>query len=424
MAGLLAARVLSDHFDEVVLLERDVLPSDAADRKGVPQGRHAHALLSSGRQTLEDLFPGFADELIARGGLRIELKQVRWFDNGGYQARASGLQALGASRAFLENHVRTRLRALRNVKISDATDVDSLVMSRDNRRVEGIRVVKKNGGPEALPCQLTVDATGRGSQTPAWLQAAGYPRPVEDVVTVGLGYSTRIFRRKPSDFDGDRAVIVPSAPPDRRGAAMLALEGDRWVVTLFGMLGDHPPTDHQGYLDFARTLPAPDVYNLVRDAEALTDPLPFKYPASCRRRYETLDRFPEGYLVFGDAICSFNPIYGQGMSVAALQARALASSLNSGSDGLAKRFFTAAAKVVDNPWLMAVGGDLRYPAVEGPRTAMGNFVNWYLAKLQIASRRDPALTLAFHTVANLLAEPPTLLKPDIAFRVARGNLFQ
>jgi hypothetical protein len=205
---------------------------------------------------------------------------------------------------------------------------------------------------------------------------------------------------------------------------MLAMEGDRWMVTLFGMLGDEPPTDANGYADFARSLPAPDIYNVVSSAEPLTDPLPFKYPASCRRRYEDLERFPEGYLVFGDAICSFNPIYGQGMSVAALQARALAASLGTGADGLAKRFFTAAAKVVDNPWLMAVGGDLRYPGVEGPRTAMGNFVNWYLGKLHIAARKDPELTLAFHSVANLLADPPSLLKPNIAFRVARGNLLQ
>ncbi|HJU41282.1 MAG TPA: FAD-dependent oxidoreductase [Vicinamibacterales bacterium] len=424
MAGLLAARVLADHFEEVILIERDVFPADVADRKGVPQGRHAHALLSSGRQTLEDLFPGFADELIANGGLRIDLKQVRWFDNGGYQARATGIQALAASRPFLESHVRWRVRAIPNVRLLDAVDVDSLVMSVGNRRVEGVRTKPMKGGPEqTIECQLTVDATGRGSQTPSWLHAAGYPKPVEEVVSVGLGYSTRIFRRKASDVDCDMAVIIPSAPPDRRGAAMLALEGDRWMVTLFGLLGDHPPTDHQGYLEFARSLPAPDIYNVIRDAEPLTDPLPFKYPASCRRRYENLDRFPDGYLVFGDAICSFNPVYGQGMSVAALQARALASSLNGGREGLAKRFFTAAAKVVDNPWLMAVGGDLRYPTVEGPRTAMGNFVNWYLGKLHIASRKDPALTLAFHTVANLLADPPTLLKPNIAYRVARGNIF-
>jgi 2-polyprenyl-6-methoxyphenol hydroxylase-like FAD-dependent oxidoreductase len=425
MAGLLAARVLSDYFDDVTVFERDVFPAEVADRKGVPQGRHAHALLAAGRRALETLFPGFVGELCARGALAVEIDKLRWFDNGGYHARCTGIEALLASRPFLENHVRHRVRTLPNVRVIDGVDVDSIVMSGDSRSVDGVRVTHlKDRREESVTCQLTVDASGRGSQSPAWLEAAGYAKPIDEVITVGLGYSTRIYRRTPAHLDGDIAMVIPSAPPSRRGAAMMSLEHDRWMVTLFGLLGDHPPADHQGFVEFARSLPAPDIYDVIRDAEALTDPLPFKYPASCRRRYERLERFPDGYLVFGDAICSFNPIYGQGMSVAALQALALAAALNGGRDRLAPRFFASAAKVVDNPWLMAVGGDLRYPDVEGPRTAMGNFINWYLGKLHIAARKDPALTRAFHSVANLLADPPTLLKPDIAYRVARGNLLQ
>lgn len=425
MAGLLAARVLSDHFTEVVLLERDRFPGEVSDRKGVPQGRHAHALLSSGRQALEWLFPGFVEELTALGAQAVDIKGLRWFDHGGYHARCTGIQALLASRALLETHVRARVKALPNVQVIDGRDVDSLTWTPDSSRVTGICTKHVTGGAEErIEADLVFDATGRGSRSPAWLAAAGFQKPVEEVIRVGLAYSTRIFRRKAEHLDGDFAMITPSAPPGRRGGAMLAMEGDRWMITLFGMLGDDPPTDARGYLEFARSLPAPDIYNVVSNAEPLTDPLPFKYPASCRRRYESLERFPDGYLVFGDAISSFNPIYGQGMSVAALQARALASSLSAGADGLAQRFFAAAAKVVDNPWLMAVGGDLRYPAVEGPRTTMGNFVNWYLGKLHITARKDPSLAFAFHSVANLLADPPTLLKPSIAYRVARGNLLQ
>ena len=423
VGGLLAARVLADHFEEVALFDRDRFPAGVSDRKGVPQGRHAHALLCAGRRALEALFPGFADELAAQGALQVDIDRLRWFDNGGYHARCSGIEALLASRALLETHVRQRVAALPNVRIADGCDVDSLLMSSDRRRVAGARTKAMAGGHgNDVEAQLVVDASGRGSQTPAWLESAGFEKPVEETIRVALGYSTRLFRRDPRHLDGDIAMVTPSAPPGRRGAAMLAIEGGRWMVTVFGVLGDHPPTDAAGYLEFARSLPAPDIYNVIKDAEPLSDPLPFKYPASSRRRYETLERFPEGYLVFGDAICSFNPIYGQGMSVAALQARALASSLSAGNAGLAKRFFTAAARVVDNPWVMAVGGDLRYPDVEGPRTAMGNFINWYLGKLHIAARNDAKLTLAFHSVANLLADPPTLLKPDIAFRVARGNL--
>jgi 2-polyprenyl-6-methoxyphenol hydroxylase-like FAD-dependent oxidoreductase len=425
MSGLLAARALADHFAAVALFDRDRFPAAVSDRKGVPQGHHAHALLCAGRRALEALFPGFGDELAAQGALQVDIDRLRWFDNGGYHARCTGIEALLGSRALLETHVRKRVASLPNVRIADGCAVDSLLMSSDRRRVVGVRThTVANGQGDDVEAQLIIDASGRGSQTPAWLAAAGFEKPVEETIHVELGYSTRLFRRQRRHLDGDIAVVIPSAPPGRRGAAMLAIEGDRWMVTLFGLLGDHPPTDAAGYLEFARNLPAPDIYDAIKDAEPLSEPLAFKYPASRRRRYEALDAFPEGYLVFGDALCSFNPIYGQGMSVAALEARALASSLTAGTADLAKRFFTAAAKVVDNPWLMAVGGDLRYPEVEGPRTAMGNFVNWYLGKLHIAARQDPRLTLAFHSVANLLADPPTLLKPKIAFRVARGNLLR
>jgi hypothetical protein len=200
------------------------------------------------------------------------------------------------------------------------------------------------------------------------------------------------------------------------------MEGDRWMVTLFGMLGDHPPTDDAGFLAFANTLPALDIHDLVSRGEPIGDAVPFKFPQSTRRHYESVDRFPDAYLVFGDAFCSFNPIYGQGMSSAALQALALDKCLSAGADALAPRFFKAAAAVVDAPWTMAVGGDLRYPDVEGTRTGMVKFVNWYIGKLHIAAAGDPQVARAFHRVANLLDPPPSIMRPGVALRILQGNL--
>jgi hypothetical protein len=231
-----------------------------------------------------------------------------------------------------------------------------------------------------------------------------------------------VFQRDPAQMDGDTATICPSAPPGRRGGVALAMEGGRWMVTIFGMLGDHPPTDEAGFIAFAKTLPAPDIYNIVAAATPISEPVPFKFPQSTRRRYDKVDRFPAGYLVFGDAFCSFNPIYGQGMSSAALQATALNQCLAAGDASLAPRFFKAAAKVVDAPWTMAVGGDLRYDEVQGPRSGMVKFINWYLGKLHSAAAGDPQVALAFHRVANLLDPPPAILKPSIALRVMQGNL--
>jgi 2-polyprenyl-6-methoxyphenol hydroxylase-like FAD-dependent oxidoreductase len=415
MSGLLAARVLSDHFKDVVLFERDAIPSQAENRKGVPQGQHAHALLASGRLTLEKYFPGLKEELHAVGALKGDFDHVRWFDNGVYHARFDGLEALVVSRPRLETHVRSRLAALPNVRINDCRAVDGIAST--DGRVTGI-----NCGAEVIPADLVVDASGRGSQSPAWLEAIGFRRPTEDAVRVGLGYATRIYQRNSNDLKGDIAVICPSAPPHTRGGAALAMEGDRWMVTLFGMLGDHPPTDAAGFNAFARTLPGPDIFEVISRCTPLSDAVAFKFPQSTRRHYELLDRFPGGYLVFGDALCSFNPIYGQGMSTAALQAAALDRCLAGGDEALAKRFFTAASKVIDAPWTMAVGGDLRYGAVDGPRTAMMKFINWYIGKLHIAAAGDPAVARAFHRVANMLDPPPSIMKPGIAFRILQGNL--
>lgn len=420
MSGMLAARVLADHFAEVVLFDRDAFPQAIENRKGVPQGQHAHALLASGRDVLEQYFPRFKEELFGQGALRGDYRKVRWFDNGVYHTRFDGLEALLISRPCLEAHVRSRLAALPNVRLADRVDVDSLAVV--NERVTGVNVRSSKGDARLETSDLVVDASGRGSQSPAWLEQMGFPRPQDEAVRVGLGYTTRVYRREAHHLKGDLGVVCPSAPPGRRGGVALALEGDRWMVTLFGMLGDHPPTDEKGFLEFSQSLPAPDVYEAISQAEPLTELIPFKFPQSTRRRYESIARFPDGYLVFGDAVCSFNPIYGQGMSSAALQAVELEKCLAAGDAGLARRFFAAASKVIDAPWTMAVGGDLRYDGVEGRRTGMGKFVNWYIGKLHIAAAGDPIVARAFHRVANLLDPPPSLMQPAIAFRILQGNL--
>ena len=203
---------------------------------------------------------------------------------------------------------------------------------------------------------------------------------------------------------------------------MLAQEGDCWTVSLAGFVGDYPSADEENFRAFARSLPAPDIYEVIKDAEPLSDFIPYRYPASQRRRYEKLARFPEGFLVFGDAICSFNPIYGQGMTVAALEALDLQRSLAHGPEGLARRFFQRAAKTIDNPWQIVAGGDLRFPEVEGKRTPGMRVANWYLSKLHVAARHEPVVARSYNEVAGLLASPPSLMRPSIALRVLRGNL--
>lgn len=418
MAGLLAARVLADHFDRVTLLERDVLPEGAAQRRGVPQGQHTHGLLAGGRQVLDRLFPGFSRELVARGALTGDIvRDVRWFFEGAPLARpASGMEGLMATRPLLESGVRGRVRAIPNVVVRDGCQVAEPVACATRDRVTGVTLATG----DVIDADLVVDATGRGSHAPEWLRTHGYDAAAEERVEIGLGYTTRFFRRDRRHLHGDFGTVVPPTPDGKRGGVMVAQEGDRWTVTLIAHFVPPAPADLAGFLAFARTLPSPDIHDVISRAEPLGGAVTSRFPASIRRRYERLTRFPEGYVVIGDGICSFNPIYGQGMSVAALEALALGDIVAAGTHAVGRRFFRRAAPIIDTPWTTAVGSDLRMPETVGPRSRVGALVNAYVARLHVAAHTDAALALTFMRVANLLAPPSDLLKPATAWRVLRA----
>jgi 2-polyprenyl-6-methoxyphenol hydroxylase-like FAD-dependent oxidoreductase len=421
IAGLLAARVLADAYAEVTVIDRDELPEASTHRRGVPQGRHIHGLLARGQLALEELLPGLTAELIAQGVPAGDmLADTRLYLSGHRLRQAhAGLVVLCASRPALEGHVRARLRAIPNVRLLDRRDILGLAASPDGRRITGARVLRRADGSaeQVLGADLVVDATGRGARTPMWLEALGYPRPREERVRIGLGYTTRTYRLPPDALGGDVAVLQAATPEHPRTGGLQLLEGGRWMLTLGGILGDHPPTDPDGFLGFARSLRFPDIYETVRDAEPLDEPVAFRFPASVRRRYERLHRFPDGLLVLGDAVASFNPIYGQGMSVAALEALSLRRHLEDDTRPRPRRFFADLARVVDVPWEIAAGGDLVFPAVQGRRTPKGRLLNAYIARLHAAAARDARLAEAFVRVAGLVAPPQTLLHPRVAVRV-------
>ncbi|HZU24690.1 MAG TPA: hypothetical protein VFA04_04160 [Bryobacteraceae bacterium] len=417
MAGLLAARVLSDHYRHVTVIDRDTLPESRETRRGVPQGRHTHGLLAGGARALETLFPGITEQAVAGGALCGDiLGDGRWFLEGGPHVRFnSGLRGLLLSRPFLEGVIRENVRRMENVEFRDNCDVTGLLT--ENTQVTGVRL-----GEQGIPADLVVDTAGRGSHSLQWLAAMGFATPQEERVEVSLAYTTRWFRRHPADLNGDVAIIIPPTPSGKRGGVMLAQEGDRWTVTLISHFGPPAPAELDGFIEYAQTLPAPYIHEVVRRAEPLNEPFISRFSASVRRHYEKLSGFPEGYLVMGDAIASFNPIYGQGMTVAALEAVELQRVLAGGTSDLARRFFARAGKVVDTPWAIAAGNDLRMKEATGRRTAGIKVINAYMAKLHKAAHHDPAVALAFHNVANLLAAPPSVLHPRIAARVLWGNL--
>lgn len=426
MAGLLAARVLADAYAEVVVVERDEFPSAAAHRRGVPQSRHIHALLAGGQQALEELFDGLTAELVDLGAPAGDpLGHLRAY-LGGHRLHPgpSGLLALQASRPLLEASLRARVRTLPSVEFMDGCDVAGLTTTSDGSRVTGARVVRRLDGSaeETLTAELVVDATGRGSRTTAWLEMLGYPCPPVERVRIGLGYASRTYRLVPGLLDGDLGILNAATPDHPRGGALAALENDRFLVTLFGILGDHPPTDPAGFADFAATLQFPDINEALRNAEPLDEAVSFRHPASVRHHYERLSRFPDSLLVMGDAVCTFNPVYGQGMSVVALQALALRAHLRRRATPEPLTFFRQISRIVDLPWSMATGGDLAFPKVVGQRTVPMRLLNGYLAKLFAGAAHDPRLGRAFLRVAGLVDPPRALLAPGVASRVLRPSL--
>ena len=424
MAGLLAARALSDFYGTVTVLERDTFPVSDIPRKGVPQGRHAHGLLARGRNVIEHFFPGWTDEVVAAGGVRGDIAgDVNWIGHGvTIRSAPSDLVGVLASRPALEGHVRRRLLALSNVRAIEGCAVQGLIADDSKSAITGVRFRIGNGAEQSIEADLVVDASGRGSTSPAWLESLGYARPEEERIEIGIGYTTRLYRRRPTDLNGKIAVVIAGSGPNWRNGVIAYQTADRWIVSIGGYFGDHAPDDEQMFKLYAGSLPTLDIYDIVAHAEPLSDFVSYRYPANLRRRYERLTQFPKNYLVFGDALCSFNPVLGQGMTMAAQEATLLHDCLKAGEADLARRFFTAASGAIDTPWDIAVGNDLRHPKVQGTLPAKVRFINWYIGKLHMAARYDGALANAFLRVANLEAPPTSLLSPANAWRVICGNL--
>jgi 2-polyprenyl-6-methoxyphenol hydroxylase-like FAD-dependent oxidoreductase len=425
MAGLATAAVLAERFDRVTIIERDHLPAVGEQRRGVPQGKHVHALLPAGLEALSGLLPDLVGDLCARGAQVLDPSCFRFHIGGGCVFPVDyRRQVIDATRPLVEGIVRERVRELPGVRFVEGCDVRGLVSTPDRTRVEGVRLLSRAdlSPEETMAGDLVVDATGRGSRSPRWLADLGYAPPCEQTVRVDVHYATRMFRHDPDDLDGAMQVLVARSAGERRGGVAQVVEGGRWQVTLAGFLGERPPVDLNGFVDYAASLWTGDLHAIVAGSEPIGEATTASYPANVRRRYDRLRRFPEGYVVVGDALCSFNPVYAQGMSVAALQAGCLAAVLDRhGLDHIGRRFFRRSRRTVDIAWTLATDSDLSDPEVEGPRTGRWRMVNAYLDRLLPVAHRDPVVALAFLLVVGLIAPPESLMRPRIVWRVLTGG---
>jgi 2-polyprenyl-6-methoxyphenol hydroxylase-like FAD-dependent oxidoreductase len=418
MGGLTAAGALADRFDQVVVLERDTLPSEPTSRAGTPQARHVHALLLSGQRALSELFPGFEQDLARAGAVPLRVGLDVRVERPGYDPfpqRDLGWFSYAVSRPTIERAVRQRVESRANTTLRQRCRVQEVLASPNGEAVTGVRYEDGNGASETIAADLVVDASGRGALTLALLQSIGRPLPEETTIGIDLGYATCIFAI-PDDASTDWKGVMTfgQAPQNSRGGLMLPLEGNRWMATIGGRHGDVPSGDAEGFLTYARALRTPTIYNAISHAKRLDGVARYGFPESARRHFERLDVFPRGLLPIGDAICRFNPVYGQGMSVAALEACLLQTLLERlGEDSnpiaaLAPTFFAEVQTLIETPWSVAIL-DFVFPDTRGQRPPdFETTLKFGIALTRLAAE-DPA-------VHKLTAEVQHLLKPRSVYR--------
>lgn len=425
VAGLLAAAAAAAHAQRVVLVERDPLRPEPGPRPGTPQAEQIHGLLASGREAMECLLPGLTGDLVAQGGHVGDIgTEARWY-LGGHRVAGDpvGAVGLGVSRPLLEAYLRARVRELPQVTVLERCDARALLW--DGRgAVTGVRVHhldEPTGAEESLPAEVVVDATGRPGRASGWFAEQGWPVPRQERIVIGVRYTTVHVEHREGDLDGAGAVLVSASSSSPRTAAAVRQEDGTWIVGVGGYLEQQPPTDPDGLRAFARGLAAPEIAELL-GRELLHPGRTYRFAHSVRRRVERV-RLPQGYAVLGDALCSFNPVFGQGMSVAALQAVALGEALASvdASDGLPAalgRYHRQAVARVDHAWQLVLGSDLQIPGVVGRRPRGHSAVSAYLRRVQSTASRDPVVARTLLRVTALLEPPQALFRPTVAARVA------
>jgi 2-polyprenyl-6-methoxyphenol hydroxylase-like FAD-dependent oxidoreductase len=426
IAGLFAARVLADAYDEVVVIDRDRLVGIGEPRRSRPQDRHINALHCRGRLVMEELFPGITAQMIADGCPSGDMAgDVRWyFDGRRAQPQFVDLLAVPATAPVMERYIRERTQALPPVTFMEQHNVLGLVTTPDRSQVTGVRVQRLPGdtAEETVRADLVVDATGRGSRTPTWFAELGYPQVEEERTKIGLGYATQHYRLRSDPWHGDLAIITVASPRVPRGAIFTKTDSGKVELTTYGLLGDHPPIDQAGFYDFIKSLATSDIYDALQDADPIDQPVAFRFPTTMRRRYERMSRFPAGLLVTGDAVTCFNPVYAQGQTVAALSALVLRQHLHSGAAPDPLQYFSDLARdVIDPPWEMTHTVDLIYPGVPGDRTLKVRIGQAYLTRVQAAATRDGAVTAGYMRAAGMVDPPSALMRPRFMLRVLRKS---
>ncbi|MFI0901325.1 FAD-dependent oxidoreductase [Streptomyces sp. NPDC020983] len=430
LSGLLTAHALARGFARVTLVERDApATGEARFRAGVPQSRHVHILWNRGLTEMDALLPGVVAELAAAGGEIVHApEQMRWLSPAAWFTGVRGARYLSVSREVLEAVLRRRVLDGGAVTALDRHEATALVAGPGRRTVAGVTLRERGGSGRqfALPAGLVAVATGRGARLTEWLGQLGCPPPPTERIDAHLGYSSRYYRRpaSPQAAGGWKAMYVQGNQDLPRSGVIVPIDGDRWLVTLIGQGAHRPPVEERAWLDFAASLRSTELADALTHAEPLSGAVAFRATANEWTHYERSAEVPGRLLVVGDALCRFNPVYGHGMSVAALQARVVAGyAAGTAGPALAARtreVQRAVARCVRGAWAIATGEDGRYPDTDGPAPGLlGRFQQGYMARVLAAANTDPLVASAFFGVLSLDRRPESLLAPRVAVRARR-----
>ena len=423
VGGLLAAGALSRHFREVTILEKDVLPSESAFRKGVAQGPHGHVVLKRGENVAEAFFPGFREALRAAGGIELQmgLDMARYTFGKWSKPIRSGINVSFQTRALLEHVLRQSLLSRPNVAIRTQKRFSGLTL--DGGRVQGVVVMGPDRAPEQIAADLVVDASGRGTATPRWLEDHGFGTVHVERLGIDVCYVTGLFATDGFDDGRPRVCTVAQTPPAGRGGAIMPVEGSRWMVTLIGRGDDVPSTEMGEFMDFAKSLPDSCVYERIAGARLEGRLRRFKTPESFWRRYERMPEFPEGLIPIGDAVAGFNPLFAQGMSVAAVDAEHLANLLAARADsgaglrGLHRDFLPKVSEAVEEAWEATATFDMLYDTTRGERPKDYPQRRAIFLAMQELADEDEDLRRAQLEVQNMLAPRTSLFSAEIMTRL-------
>ncbi len=423
IAGLLAARVLSDYFEEVIVIEKDNYAEDGKIRNGVPQANHVHILLVKGREILQSLFPELEKDLLKKGANRIDfLNDSRYRLPTGWAPKFnSGLITFTCTRTLLENTIRHQIQKISKIKIEKGKYITSLVLQESNK------ISLKTKENEEIQGDLIVDCTGRNTKTPLWLEKIGYPKPRETRVDSFVGYATRRYNPSKKDIKWKMMAIFNNPTTNPRTGVIYPIEDRKWLVGLYGIGKNYPPTDEKGFLDFTKNLESRELYDALKDAIPDSEIYGYKVQGSRKYHYEEMTQWPENFIVLGDAVSVFNPFYGQGITSAALGAKTLDDMLknNKIEQGFTRKFQKKLAKTISLPWILGTSEDLRWPTTKGKRPdTITRMIQNHAQKVLLLAPKSTLATKNFLQMMHMIKSPAIIFHPVLLLQLIANSIWK